>query len=34
MNKVEVKYETSNNEQATSEEAIQWLRQKASSLVR
>ena len=33
LNKVEVKYETSNNEKATSEEAIQWLRQRASSLV-
>lgn len=33
LNKVEVKYETSNNEEATSEEAIQWLRQRASSLV-
>lgn len=34
MNNVEVKYETSNNKEATSEEAIQWLRQKASSLAR
>ena len=33
-NKEEVSYETSNNKEASSEEAIQWLRQKASSLVR
>ena len=33
-NTIEVSYESSNNKEASSEEAIQWLRQKASSLVR
>lgn len=33
-NKLEISYETLNNKEASSEEAIQWLRQKASSLVR
>ena len=34
LNEKEVKYEISNNEKATSEEAIQWLREKAISLSR
>ena len=34
VNDIEVKYETSNNKEATSEEAINWLRQRASSLSR
>jgi predicted RNase H-like nuclease (RuvC/YqgF family) len=33
-NTIEVTYESSNNKEASSEEAIQWLRKKASSLVR
>lgn len=32
LNKTELSYENSNNESATSEEAIQWLKEKASSL--
>ena len=32
LNKNELTYENSNNETATSEEAIQWLKEKASSL--
>ena len=32
LNKNELTYENSNNELATSEEAIQWLKEKASSL--
>lgn len=33
-NTIEVSYESSNNKEASSEEAIAWLRKKASSLVR
>jgi hypothetical protein len=33
-NTIEVSYESSNNKEASSEEAIEWLRKKASSLVR
>ena len=33
INKIEPSYEDSNNNDATSEEAITWLKQKASSLV-
>ena len=33
-NSIEVSYESSNNKEASSEEAIEWLRKKASSLVR
>ena len=34
LNDINVKYEASNNKNATSEEAIQWLRDKAYSLSR
>ena len=34
LNDINVKYEASDNKNATSEEAIQWLRDKASSLSR